>query len=209
MKVALTGGIAAGKTTAMEILKSFGVKVFYADEIARNIVENDRAVIAEMKQYFKGYDIAGKDTVFDRKKLSELVFSSKERVDYINNLIHPLVKKQIESLFRDYEAEDIVVEIPLLFEAKMQNMFDASILVFAPAEERLKRCLERNKDITAEEVRKRMGFQMDEDEKKKLADIVIVNQHDINDMKNDIKKIWVNLKNQRRFQCPKKVKNQK
>lgn len=195
MRAALTGGIAAGKTTAMEVFKSLGAKVFYADAIARDILESDRNVIAAVNDYFGDENVAGEGSAFDIPKLSNVVFSSAENVAFMNKLIHPLVRKEIEQIFKAVEAEDIVViEIPLLFESQMQDMFDCTIAISATVVSRIERSLRRNNQTSEQDVKDRMAFQITDEEKKKLADYVIVNNGTIDDMKQNIKDIWVKLK---------------
>jgi len=157
--IAITGNIAAGKSAVEKILMDKGFSVYDSDAIAHKILEE----LEEVKKFFP-------DCYNDRKKLGEIVFKNPEKRKLLENIIHPEVKKVIESIGDDL----FFVSVPLLFEAGMENMFDKIILVYAPEKVRLKRLMSRN-NLTVGEARLRINSQSGDKEKMEKSDFVIVN----------------------------------
>jgi dephospho-CoA kinase len=189
MIIGLTGGIASGKSTVSKILDKMGIRVVDADIVAREVMES-KEVIKKISDEF-GENILDSDGELDRSKLREMVFSSKSRVKILNSIVHPSVidrfKNEREKSMRTREV--LVFDIPLLFEAKMENLCDKVIVVYVDSETQIKRVMERDgsKRETALNIIKN---QMSLSEKLEKADIKIQNDGTIEELEKKIKEVF-------------------
>lgn len=175
LKIGITGGIGSGKSTVCNIFESLGVPVYYADDRAKWLTENDPEIVRAIKALFSE-DIF-RDGHLDRKKVSSIVFSDKNKLQQLNAIIHPAVFKDAERWQKEQSEKNIpysLKEAALLFESGSYKELDKIILVSAPLELRIERVIKR--DFTSEEeVMKRIKNQMQEEEKEKMADFIINN----------------------------------
>lgn len=172
--IGLTGGIGSGKTTVANFFKEKGVPVYIADDEAKKIMDNNE-VITEVQQLFeeKVIDNFGK---LDRKKISQIVFHNKEKLNALNALIHPKVKAHFNTWLEKHASFSFVIkEVAILFETNGHLHCDATILVTAPIEIRVERVMKRDHK-TREEVLQVINNQMPEEEKIKLATYVVENE---------------------------------
>lgn len=172
--IGLTGGIGSGKTTVANFFKEKGVPVYIADDEAKKIMDYNE-VIAEVQQLFeeKVIDNFGK---LDRKKISQIVFHNKEKLNALNALIHPKVKAHFNTWLEKHASFSFVIkEVAILFETNGHLHCDATILVTAPIEIRVERVMKRDHK-TREEVLQVINNQMPEEEKIKLATYVVENE---------------------------------
>lgn len=172
--IGLTGGIGSGKTTVANFFKEKGVPVYIADDEAKKIMDNNE-VIAEVQQLFeeKVIDNFGK---LDRKKISQIVFHNKEKLNALNALIHPKIKAHFNTWLEKHASFSFVIkEVAILFETNGHLHCDATILVTAPIEIRVERVMKRDHK-TREEVLQVINNQMPEEEKIKLATYVVENE---------------------------------
>ncbi len=185
IKIAITGNIASGKSAVQRILEKKNYKVLDTDEVSREILNISNKPLYEA---FKNYDVF-ENGDFSRYKVGQLIFSDEHARKLIANIMHPQIKEIILKFFEDNKSEDIVfVGIPLLFEAKMQNIFDKIIFIYTDDGIRLKRLLNRN-NYTLEHAKARMNSQMPQDEKVKLCDYVVYNNGTLNELEEQIEKI--------------------
>ena len=193
-KVAITGGIGAGKSKVSDFLMKEGFPVFRADDIAKDLMQNNSDVKKLIIQEFG--DESYKDGKLNKKYLSDKIFNDEDNVDKINAIVHPIVMEKINELCeKEFSISNLVfVEIPLLFESELQDFFDYTILVFADEDIRIKRTIERG-NISEADVKKRMQFQIPDEEKKDKVDFVIENNSSIEDLENRTKLILLLLKN--------------
>ena len=125
IKVALTGNIASGKSTAELFLKELGFLCLNTDDISHQILRNNSDVI----NAFKSFDILDEHGSISREKLGKIVFSDIKLLKVLENIIHPIVRKKIQEFFSAHADKEIVfVGIPQLFESGMQDLFDKIIL---------------------------------------------------------------------------------
>ncbi|MFV0498455.1 MAG: dephospho-CoA kinase [Bacilli bacterium] len=164
MKIAVTGTIGSGKTTVINYISSMGYNTFDCDKYV-HLLLTKKEVKEEVSQYF---DCIVNGEV-NRKILGEIVFNNKIKLDKLNSIIHPLVKKQIETL-----SECTFVEIPLLFESNMEYLFDIIICVYSDDDIVVNRLKIRN-DMEKDEANKRMSLQFDKTIKKSKSNYVIIN----------------------------------
>ena len=181
IKFAITGNIACGKSTVENILKMKGYKVLDTDIVGHNMLQNNKSVGLA----FKDCDIFDGENI-SREKLGKIVFNNPEKLKKLNSILHPQIKKEIEKFFDLNKSENkVFVSIPLLFEAKMQDLFDKIIFIYAEDSIRLKRLINRNgyeKDYAL----KRLASQLPQEEKMKKCDIIINNNGTIEDLAQQI-----------------------
>lgn len=173
--IGLTGGIGSGKTTVAKYFASKGIPVYIADEAAKNIMNNSK-VVHEVQSIFPE-NVILENGLLDRNAIRELVFADKSKLDQLNSIIHPKVKTDFENwLLKNKNTKFIIKEVAILFETNGQKYCDATILVTAPIETRIKRVLER--DATSREnILQIINNQLPEEEKRKLATYVINNEN--------------------------------
>jgi dephospho-CoA kinase len=190
LKIGITGGLSSGKSTAASIFKELGACFIDADTIAHGFLE-DIGVKNKVRKFFKGKDILSQKGGIDREKLGKIAFLKKENVDFLNNLIHPLVVEKIKEEFHLLEREKVVVvEVPLLYEAHLEHLFDIVIVIEVEESNQIKRSRKRNKKLTEKEVRARIRHQIPLNEKIKLADYVVNNNGSLKSTREQITKIW-------------------
>ena len=174
IKVGLTGNIASGKSCVENFLVQMGYKVYDADSASHKILEESLII----KQIFG---------TNKREELAKTVFSDKNKLKKLEDIIHPLIRQEIISFFDKNCHEKIVfASVPLLFEAGFEDLFDKIIFVFAPDEMRLNRLMERN-SYTKDYALLRMNSQMPQEEKLKRSDFVINNDKSLDELKNAVK----------------------
>jgi dephospho-CoA kinase len=175
LKIGITGGIGSGKTTACRLFEQLGVPVYYADDRAKWIQNNDPNLILALKQLF-GSDIY-ENNVLDRTRLGKIVFSDKKMLDALNAIVHPAVFKDAaewQEMQQKAGAAYTLKEAALLFETGSYKTLDKIIVVSAPLELRIERVMQRD-NLSREEVQKRINSQMPQEEKEKMADFVLNN----------------------------------
>jgi dephospho-CoA kinase len=173
IRVGLTGGIGSGKSLICTIIEKLGVPVYYADAEARRLMSQDPVLKTGIMDLFGERVYRGGE--LDRKYLAGLVFGDKEKLAALNALVHPSVREDFISwAAKRNEAPYVVEEAAILFESGAHRVLDRTVLVTAPEEVRISRVMERD-GIDRESVLKRMRHQWQEEEQRKLADHVIVN----------------------------------
>ncbi|VVC00514.1 Dephospho-CoA kinase [uncultured archaeon] len=168
MLVGITGNLGSGKTLLRRSFERLGCRTHDADEIVSEIYR-DPKVVAEIVKEFGPEVVAKGSRSIDRRILSQIVFGSTVKLKRLNAIIHPLVKACISAL--PHNNEIVLVEVPLLFESRMQGLFSKIILVRAPHEVRMKRA--RNRGFEEEEFEKRVASQYASDRVEALADFVV------------------------------------
>ena len=190
--IGLTGGIGSGKTTVARFFEQNGVPVYIADDEARKLMDQVE-IIAEIQSVF-AEKITDKDGNLDRKKISQIVFNDSVKLEKLNAIIHPKVKAHFQYWLMEHAKYPFVIkEVAILFETKGHLNCDATILVTAPLEDRIKRVMKRDLK-TREEVFQVIKNQMTDKEKSSLATFVIEN-NEIEKMHKQVKIILQKLKN--------------
>lgn len=171
-KIGLTGGIGSGKSTIAQYFKSKGIPVYVADAEAREIMQ-EKTVLEAIRNAFGTAVFENNQLV--RQKLASIVFSNPDKLQVLNSIIHPAVKKHFENwLLSQKQQPFILYESAILFETGSYKDFDSIITVTAPLETRIARVLQRD-DTTVEQVSKRIEAQWPDEKKVKKSDFIIVN----------------------------------
>lgn len=170
--VGLTGGIGSGKTTIANHFKTLGIPVYIADDEARKIMQTP-VVINAIKERF-GTTLFDEE-ILNRSKLAEIVFNEPEKLQQLNAIIHPAVKRHFKNWLLKQQAFPIVVyEAAILFESGNYKDFDVIISVIAPVESRIQRVMERDK-TSREQVLARIKSQWTDEQRISKSDYVIEN----------------------------------
>ena len=172
IKVGLTGGIGSGKTTVARIFEVLGIPVYYADDAAKRIMNEDEDLKKQIIRNF-GPD-SYKDGVLNRPYVANIVFQDKTKLAILNSLVHPATIRNSLQWMKQQNAPYAIREAALIFESGVQGQLDYVIGVCAPLEVRLERAMKRD-NLTREQVLERMDRQINESIKMKLCDFVIVN----------------------------------
>lgn len=175
--IGLTGGIGSGKSTVAQKLSSLGAAVFDADAVARKVIEPGNEGYAKVLAAFGRESIVTDDGTIDRSALAAVVFADKERLRFLETIIHGEVFRAARSFVaggRQQHLQAVVLDIPLLLECGWQKEVDAVWLVVAHEEQQVKRAVLRSA-LPEEDIRKRMAAQMPLAAKKALATVIIDN----------------------------------
>ena len=191
MKVGLTGGIGAGKSTVADLFSQKGAVVIRSDELARQVIEPQTPGFQQVIDRF-GKDFINSEGYIDRAKLAQVVFHDDAALKDLENIVHPLVRSKTNQIIDQHTSETIIVnEIPLLLEKKMESLFDFLVIVISSEKNRLERLSQRG--LTTEQATARMAKQVSDDERKAAADFLIVNDGNLDQLEADVEKIWQTL----------------
>jgi dephospho-CoA kinase len=182
--IALTGGIATGKSTVAKIFREFGFTIIDADKIAHCMLDSNYKKIAELfgSKYIVDFRV-------DRKALGKLIFSDKKAKKILEELLHPLIYKEIERLSKkeDIKKRTYLVDIPLFFETNRYPI-QKSIVVYIPAQKQLERLIIRD-NCTKEEAKQRIDSQLDIESKKSKATYLIDNSQDLKSLQEECDRV--------------------
>jgi dephospho-CoA kinase len=179
--IGLTGGIGSGKTTVAKFIEDFGFPVYYSDERAKDIVNDNEDLRIKIKEILgeEAYDENGS---YNRKFVAEKVFNNADLLEQLNKIIHPAVRIDFEDWVKKQTKYLVFKETALLFELKLNRECYKSVLVTAEDNIRIKRVMDRD-NKTYREVQAIMEKQMPEKDKIKLADCIIYNNTNLEDLK--------------------------
>ena len=170
--IGLTGGIGSGKTTVANYFKSCGIPIYIADDEAKKIMQSVD-ILKAIKDSF-GTAIF-ENEILNREKLAKIVFNNPERLEKLNSIVHPAVKKHFEQwLLQNQAAPYVIYEAAILFESGRYKDCDIIITVTAPIESRIERVIKRDK-TTRELVLKRINAQWTDEKRISKSDFIIEN----------------------------------
>ena len=172
LKVGLTGGIGAGKSTVAHIFEVLGIPVYHADQEAKRLMQTNPLLIEKIRTAFS--EKAYVEGILDRKYLSSLVFNDKQKLELLNSIVHPFTIQDGKEWMKKQSSSYAIKEAALIFESSSQGEFDCIVGVFAPTTLRLHRTIQRDQ-VEREKVMNRMEKQLDENIKMKLCDHVLIN----------------------------------
>jgi dephospho-CoA kinase len=191
--VALTGGIASGKSTVCRMLSDKGAYILCSDELAREVVERDQPAWKEIVEHF-GEVVLDADGKIDRKKLADIVFADAAERVFLEKATHPRIFQRMAEILRDIDTETggeavVILDIPLLVEARAGDMFDFNLVVDAPPRIQVER-LKAERGSSEEEAWSRINSQVSREERLSCADLVIHNDGDIGDLQREVDEAW-------------------
>lgn len=194
----LTGGISSGKSTVLKIFKNFGCKTIDADEIAHQLTTPGTKALREIVKKF-GQEVLNRKGTLNRKRLAEAIFRDRQKRKSLNVIMHPKIiaemKKRIkgvQKLTAQSRRKIVLVDMPLLFEAKLEYLVDKIILVYVPQKIQIER-LQRDDNLTLKEARARISAQIPLYKKKKYADYVINGDLDSTSLRKQVESVYKEL----------------
>ena len=194
LKIGITGGISSGKTTVTEYLnKNKNVFIFNADKESKRHLKKSLSVQKKLTHIFSDKIINNKKIDFNL--LAKEAFSNSTNHKILNGILWPEVYILINNAYKKAQNNNynlFIVDAALIFEANFSNFFDKTILLITNKEKRIKRAVKRN-NIPLESIQNRMRLQMSDNKKKKLADIVIYNDKDLNSLYKKIDRLYLKL----------------
>jgi len=189
--VGLTGSVGTGKSTVTKFFGELGAYIIDWDDLARKVTHPHLKAWKEIVEYF-GKGILNDDLTINRQKLAEIVFSDREKVAKLNQIVHPEVFKEDERITNKVKSLDpdalIIKDIPLLFEVARPIFVDKVVVVSASEQTQLRRLEE--KGMSREDARSRIKSQLPLEEKIKSADFVINNDGPLEETKRQIEEIY-------------------
>ena len=189
--VGLTGSVGTGKSTVTRFFRELGAYIIDWDELARDVIRPHLRAWKEIVEYF-GKDFLNEDLTVNRQKLAEMVFSDKEKVAKLNQIVHPEVFKEDERITNEIKSLDrdalVIKDIPLLFELTCPIFVDKIVVVSASEQTQLRRLEE--KGMSREDARSRIKSQLPLKEKIKSADFVINNDGSLEETKKQVEEIY-------------------
>ncbi|MFW6105546.1 MAG: dephospho-CoA kinase [Chloroflexota bacterium] len=189
--VGLTGSVGTGKSTVTNFFRELGAYIIDWDELARDVIRPHLRAWKEIVEYF-GKDFLNEDLTVNRQKLAEMVFSDKEKVAKLSQIVHPEVFKEDERITNEIKRLDpdalVIKDIPLLFELTRPIFVDKIVVVSASEQTQLRRLEE--KGMSREDARSRIESQLPLEEKIKSADFVINNDGPLEETKKQVEEIY-------------------
>ena len=188
--VALTGGIGSGKSTVGQIFAQLGAIVIDSDQLARDVIERGSIGFNEVVAKF-GDEIL-KNGEIDRQILASLIFKDPEKRSELEQITHPLIRKAFAKVVSSASPDSIVInQIPLLVESNHDYKFDHIITVSASESIRSERLIKRG--LTNDQIKQRMGAQATDQMREDIADSVIINEKNEQELTDQVEKIWEQL----------------
>lgn len=188
--IALTGGIGAGKSLVANYFFSLGAEVIDADQLARQAIAQGSEGFNQVVQAFG--DKILRDGDIDRKALGAVIFSDPDKRKKLESIIHPIVQQGLADARAELSEDQVLIyEIPLLVETNAASKFDAVITVEAPLVTRIERLKDRG--LEASEIEKRIASQATTEERKAVADYVIDNDGNEEDLLRKVEMLWAEI----------------
>lgn len=183
--IGLTGGIATGKSTVANYLASvYKLPILDADIYARDAVGKDSVILGEIAERY-GEEILLTDGSLNRKKLAEIIFNQSSERSWVENLIHPYVRNCFLKTIEGSPHETLVLVIPLLFEAGLENLVNEIWVVYCEGEIQKQRLMSRN-DLTEAQAIARINSQLPLEQKVTRADVVLDNSSDLESLLHQV-----------------------
>jgi dephospho-CoA kinase len=191
MLIGLTGGIGCGKTTVVKLFEElFRLNTYKTDEIVHQILNSDKEVIALLKERW-GEDVYLFDGEADRRRIAECVFENKEELEWLESVLHPRVRAAWKNSVALKPNENHIVEIPLLFEKRLEKQFELIVCVSTSYELQIQRL--KGRGISEAQAQARIRNQLPLSEKEQRADIIIVNNSNLDFTRQQIQVIGQQL----------------
>ena len=193
MTVAVTGSFASGKSTFVGLLGELGAETASADEIVHGLLSEDEETIARVAERF-GEDVL-EERGIDRRSLGRKVFGDAEALQDLEDILHPLVRRETDRRIETSGADHFVAEIPLLFEGGRSGAFDYTVAVVVPEERRRAWAAQRGVDEAA--LRAIEQRQLPQEEKARRADVVVQNDGDLDKLREQARELREKISRER------------
>lgn len=182
--IGLTGGIGSGKTSVSDAFSEYGIVVIDADVVSREVVEPGQPALNAIVDKF-GDNILTASGTLDRAKLREIVFKNEADKQWLNNLLHPLIRERMQSQLHNADSIYCILSAPLLVENNMQNMVDRVLVVDVPESLQITRTSQRDNQ-QPQQVQNIINAQANRQQRLDAADDVIDNSGDLKSLKKQV-----------------------
>lgn len=171
-RIGITGGIGSGKSVVAQLLQTFGIPVYIADEESKRLTDSSPVIREGLSSLFGSaiYTPHG----LDKKRLAAAIFGDRTQLERVNRLIHPVVQADFEAWCGRQSVPLCALESAILFESGFEHLVDVRLMVYAPLDVRLHRAAERD-HAPREAILRRIQSQMPDEEKRRLSDYTILN----------------------------------
>ena len=191
MIIGLTGGIGSGKTAVSETFEDLGITVVDADLASRVVVEKGKPCLEKIAEHF-GEDILNENSELDRAKLREIIFNSSEEKNWLESLLHPAIAGQIQDELKASTSAYTILVSPLLLETNQKEFCSKVLIVDVPVEVQVDRTLKRD-GVSEEQVQSIIKSQISREARLELADEIIMNDGNLEDLKLAVKDLHQRL----------------
>ena len=171
--IGLTGGIGSGKSTVANTFKALGVEVVDADLVAREVVAPGEPALAEIELYF-GAEVIDDNGALNRSMLREIIFSSEAKKQWLNDLLHPLIRAALLTQLAQAKSQYVILEAPLLLENKLTQYIDYTLVVDVPETLQIERAMQRDNNSRSQ-IQAIIDAQISRKERLQQADYIIDN----------------------------------
>lgn len=187
--IGLSGGIGSGKSTVAAVWRKLGATIIDADQVARDVVEPGEPALDDIAREF-GTDILLSDGSLNRSLLASRAFTNEANTERLNSIMKPYIRNRVASLAASAPNPDLTVyDVPLLIEHDLVADVSTIVMVIADEKERIAR-LQRERGMSADDVRNRMRHQASDKERRAVADIVIENNGTEDELQAKAVKVW-------------------
>ena len=190
--IGITGGIASGKSFVSSVVKKTGYPVIDADNISRELSKKDGSVYNAIVRTF-GESYLDSNKEIDRQKLGSLIFNDKQAKELLNSISHPLIVEEMERQISLAKSDLVFVDVPLLYESGLQNIFNKIICVYLPRKIQIERLMNRD-NISYEYAVKKIESQLSLEQKKNMADFVINSSNSFDYVESNVIELIKKLK---------------
>jgi dephospho-CoA kinase len=195
--IGLTGGIGSGKSTVAQMMRMKGARVIDVDEIGRNVLLPDTRTFQQILNYF-GNTILQQDGIINRQRLGDIVFSNPRELEVLERISHPAINTTLKMLIRKESSPVVILDMAVLVEKPLAYdgstpLYDRVIVVESLIQTRIERLKLRG--LTPEEIDTRIASQASDEERREVADRIIVNDGSIHDLINTVDVTWTLVEN--------------
>ena len=183
----LTGGIGSGKSAISAMFEELGIQVVDADIVAREVVEPGSTGLEKITEHF-GDEILSTDGSLDRAKLRAIIFADESQKQWLNNLLHPLIRESMLAQLQQATSQYVILVAPLLFENGLDQFCDHTLLIDVPVEVQITRTTARD-NISIELTKQIIASQMPRADKQQKATDTLDNNRLLSEVKIDVQKL--------------------
>ena len=183
----LTGGIGSGKSAISAMFEELGIQVVDADIVAREVVEPGSTGLEKITEHF-GDEILTTDGSLDRAKLRAIIFADESQKQWLNNLLHPLIRESMLAQLQQATSQYVILVAPLLFENGLDQFCDHTLLIDVPVEVQITRTTARD-NISVELAKQIIASQMPRADKQQKATDTLDNNRLLSEVKIDVQKL--------------------
>jgi dephospho-CoA kinase len=182
--VGLTGGIGSGKTTVANLFADLGITLVDADIVARQVVEPNSSGLQQIIQHF-GADICMADGSLYRSKLRDIIFNQPEQRDWLNNLLHPMIRNAMLQQVKNAVSDYVILVVPLLFENGLDKLVNTTLVVDISPELQISRTSKRD-NVASTQVEQIIQSQISRQQRLSKADDIVDNQGELNVLRDKV-----------------------